>query len=72
MEESLCKGRRTLAEREEKENENERVRKQKQTELQELEKKIDLSTLDLKKKKEAISKQLEELLCKDKVSFLYA
>ncbi|CAK9144227.1 unnamed protein product [Ilex paraguariensis] len=64
-EERTCEGRRIINQREEKANEIERAFKQKEKEHQEAQKKIDLTSLTLKKREDDISDRLADLIVKE-------
>ena len=66
-EERLTELRRILNHREEKANENDRLLKQRERSFEQLQNKIDLSTLKLKEMEDDASKRFEDLISKEKV-----
>lgn len=66
----MCEARRILNQREERVNEFDKGFKQKESELAELQKKIDKTNMDLKKKEDEISQRLSNLTLKEKVNIL--
>ncbi|GKV43889.1 hypothetical protein SLEP1_g51135 [Rubroshorea leprosula] len=66
-EERLSGLRRTLHQREEKSHENDRIMKQKERSCEEVQRRIDLSNLELKERKDSVNKRLVDLTLKEKV-----
>lgn len=67
--EMLIELKRTIFQREENANKKDRILKQKARDLEELEKKIDLSNTKLKEREDDMNKQLADIVAKERVGF---